>query len=186
MIDLSDDLINRLNTLKKNTFFEILELARRVFIIVDYDEGVVIGKRGFLPEEKERGLVLVFNNSMKFNWDNDAIKATLVFGNTPEKCYIPVNAIAGVFSPDLKVQLTVPVFKLLKKKEKIKDSSASSHSAREKMSQSDSVKKLQTEKDKIYQMEKEPQDVKQKKTKEKNQREDYGDVIDITKIRKKK
>lgn len=111
MIDLSDDLIKKLNALKKHIFFEILELAGRVFIIVDYDESVVIGKRGFLPEEKERGLVLVFNSKMKFNWDNDAITATLVFGNTPEKCYIPINTIAGVFSPDLRIQLAVPVFR---------------------------------------------------------------------------
>jgi hypothetical protein len=111
MIELSEELINRLNELKKYTFFEILELAGRVFIIVDYDENVVIGERGFLPEEKERGLVLVFNSKMKFNWDEQAITATLVFGSKPEKCYIPVNAITGVFSPDLRIQLTAPVLK---------------------------------------------------------------------------
>ncbi len=113
-MELSDDLIKRLNDLKKYTFFEILELAGRVFIIVDYDESVVIGKRGFLPEEKERGLVLVFNSKMKFSWDDDVISATLVFGNSPEKCYIPVNAVAGVFSPDLRIQLAVPAFKTFK------------------------------------------------------------------------
>lgn len=112
MIEFTDELIRKLNNLKKQTFFELLELAGRVFIVVDYDESVVIGKRGFLPEEKERGLVLVFNSRMKFNWENDAITATLVFGSTPEKCYIPVNAIAVVFSPDLRVQLTLPVFKV--------------------------------------------------------------------------
>lgn len=119
MIDLSDDLIKKLNDLKKHIFFEILELAGRVFIIVDYDESVVIGKRGFLPEEKERGLVLVFNSKMKFNWDNDAITATLVFGNTPEKCYIPINTIAGVFSPDLRIQLAVPVFRFKTEKDSL-------------------------------------------------------------------
>lgn len=119
MIDLSDDLIKKLNALKKHIFFEILELAGRVFIIVDYDESVVIGKRGFLPEEKERGLVLVFNSKMKFNWDNDAITATLVFGNTPEKCYIPINTIAGVFSPDLRIQLAVPVFRFKTEKDSL-------------------------------------------------------------------
>lgn len=114
-MELSDDLIKRLNDLKRHTFFEILELAGRVFIIVDYDESVLIGKRGFLPEEKERGLVLVFNSKMKFSWNDDGISATLVFGNSAEKCYIPVNAIAGVFSPDLRIQLAVPAFKTIKK-----------------------------------------------------------------------
>lgn len=111
MIDFSEELIKRLNELKKQTFFELINLAGRVFIIVDYDENVVIGKRGFLPEEKKRGLILVFNQKMNFQWNDDALMATLVFGSTPEKCYIPINYIAGVFSPDLRVQLNVPVFK---------------------------------------------------------------------------
>lgn len=111
MIEKYEELIKRLNELKKYVFFEILELAGRVFIVVDYDETVVIGRRGFLPEEKERGLILVFNRKMKFTWDEDAITAILVFGNTPERCYIPINAIAGVFSPDLRIQLSVPVLK---------------------------------------------------------------------------
>jgi len=133
MIDLSEELIKRLNELKKQTFFELINLAGRVFIIVDYDENVVIGKRGFLPEEKERGLVLVFNHKMKFHWSDDALTATLVFGNTPEKCYIPVNSIAGVFSPDLRVQLNVPVFKSykpLETSEMAKDSSQKKKDAR--------------------------------------------------------
>uniref|UniRef100_A0A7C4EJJ4 Stringent starvation protein B n=1 Tax=Thermodesulfovibrio aggregans TaxID=86166 RepID=A0A7C4EJJ4_9BACT len=111
MIEISEKLIVRLNEIKKRTFFELLELAGRVFIIVDYQENVIIGKRGFLPEEKERGLVLVFNKRMNFQWDEDVLKATLVFGSIPEKCYIPVNAIAGIFSPDLRVQLLTPVLK---------------------------------------------------------------------------
>ncbi|WP_353683784.1 ClpXP protease specificity-enhancing factor SspB [Thermodesulfovibrio sp. 3907-1M] len=126
MIEFTDELIRRLNDLKRQTFFDLLELAGRVFIVVDYDESVVIGKRGFLPEEKERGLILVFNSRMKFNWENDAITATLVFGSTPEKCYIPVNAIAAVFSPDLRVQLSVPVVKKTNKEEQINETSKQS------------------------------------------------------------
>lgn len=128
-MELSENLIKRVNDLKKHTFFEILELAGRVFIIVDYDENVIIGKRGFLPEEKERGLVLVFNNKMKFSWDDNSISATLVFGSSPEKCYIPVNAVAGVFSPDLRIQLAVPTFKTLKKT--IEDSPIPSQSGKD-------------------------------------------------------
>lgn len=115
MIEITDELMGRLNKLREHTFFEILDMAGRVFIVVDYDESVIIGKRGFLPEEKERGLVLVFNKKMKFNWDEQAITATLVFGNTPEKCYIPIELIAAVFSPDLRIQLVLPVLKKIDK-----------------------------------------------------------------------
>lgn len=114
MIENDDEILKRINDLKKQIFFEILELAGRVFIIVDYDESVVIGKRGFLPEEKERGLVLVFNPRMNFKWEENRISAILVFGNTPEKCYIPINSISGVFSPDLRIQFSCPVFKVSK------------------------------------------------------------------------
>ncbi len=132
MIEYSPELIKRLNDLKKHTFFEILDLVDRVFIIVDYNENVIIGKRGFLPEEKERGLVLVFNSQMKFQWDDEALLATLVFGGAREKCYIPINSIAAVFSPELRVQLTVPVLKLINSEEP-----------------SDSLKKDISEEDKI-------------------------------------
>lgn len=113
----NDEMIKKINELKRRIFSELLDLTGRVFIIVDYDESVVIGKRGFLPEEKERGLVLVFNRRMNFKWEEDGISATLVFGNTPERCYIPVNSIAGVFSPDVRIQLSCPVFKISKQKD---------------------------------------------------------------------
>lgn len=154
MIEQSEELIKRLNELKKYIFFEILELAGRVFIVVDYDETVVIGRRGFLPEEKERGLVLVFNSKMKFSWDENAITAILFFGNTPERCYIPINAIAVVFSPDLRIQLSVPVLK--SEIEKQGDSSP--------LAQNDKENKKQTTIE--------------------NEKKD--NIIDITKLRKKK
>ncbi|MEN2985856.1 MAG: hypothetical protein ABDH16_04295 [Thermodesulfovibrionaceae bacterium] len=115
MIEISEELIARLNELKRYVFFEILELAGRVFTVVDYDETVIIGKRGFLPEEKERGLVLVFNRRMNLNWQDNVLTATLIFNNNPERCYIPVNFIATVFSPDLRIQFTAPVLKNTKK-----------------------------------------------------------------------
>ncbi len=129
MIEISQELIKRLNELKKHIFFEILNLAGRVFIIVDYNENVVIGKRGFLPQEKERGLILVFNSKMNFTWDENALHATLFFGNSPEKCYIPIDFIAGVFSPDLRIQLTVPV---LKKLEQIEDNTTANSQEKDK------------------------------------------------------
>ncbi len=90
-----------LRALKKHIFSELLNLAGRVFILVGYAEDVIIGNRGFLPEEKEKGLVLVFNNRMNFEWNDSGISAKLVFGTTPQKCFVPVDAILSIFSPDL-------------------------------------------------------------------------------------
>jgi hypothetical protein len=96
-----------LQELKKQVFFEMLDLAGRVFVLVRHSDNVVIGRRGFLPEEKEKGLVLVFNKEMNFQWEQSGISAKLVFGATPERCFIPNDDILSVFSPELLAHFTV-------------------------------------------------------------------------------
>jgi hypothetical protein len=96
-----------LTELKKEVFFALLELAGRVFVLVRHSDNVVIGKRGFLPGEKENGLVLVFNKKMHFQWDEQGIAAKLVFGQTSEQCFIPNEDILSIFSPELLAQFTV-------------------------------------------------------------------------------
>ncbi len=98
-----------LNRLKREIFHQLLEIAGRVFVVVRYSEDVVIGKRGFLPEEKEKGLVLVFNRRMNFIWDDHGIDARLVFGTRPEHCLIPSEHVVGLYSPELNTQfLSLP------------------------------------------------------------------------------
>jgi hypothetical protein len=98
---------HNLQELKKQVFFEMLDLAGRVFVLVRHSDNVVIGKRGFSPEEKEKGLVLVFNKEMNFQWEQSGISAKLVFGSTPERCFIPHDDILSVFSPELLANFTV-------------------------------------------------------------------------------
>lgn len=108
---MNNTVIQKINELKKQIFLELIDIVGRVYIVVAYSDDVVIGKRGFLPQEKEKGLVLVFNSTMKFQIDDYAITATLIFNNKPEKCYIPLNAITSIFSPEVAVQLITPKFK---------------------------------------------------------------------------
>ena len=82
-------------------------MAGRVFIHVRYSDDVLIGGRGFLAEEKEKGLILVFNAKMNFEWNSQGISATLGFGPKTEKCFIPPESIISVFSPDLNAQFSV-------------------------------------------------------------------------------
>lgn len=96
-----------LNGIKRQVFFDMMDLAGRVFILVDHHEDVSIGKRGFLPEEMEKGIILVFNKRMNFEWGDDGISARLVFGANTEKCYIPMEHIVSVFSPELSAQFSV-------------------------------------------------------------------------------
>ena len=94
----------RLNSLKKHIFYELLDVVGRVMVLVRHSPDVVIGNRGFVGEEKKSGVVLVFNPKMKFTWDAYGISATLVFGAAPQKCFIPAGSIAAVYSPELNVQ----------------------------------------------------------------------------------
>jgi hypothetical protein len=96
--------IDSLNNLKRHIFSELLNLTGRVFIIVRYHEDVKIGNRGFLPEEKDRGIVLVFNKRMNFIWHEWGIEAKLVFGSTVEECVIPIEHIIGIYSPEANTQ----------------------------------------------------------------------------------
>ncbi len=95
----------RLNELKIKTFYELLDLAGRVFLIIRYSENVHIGTRGFLPEEKKNGLVLVLNKKMNFSWRDGLFECRLVFGTKPHTCIIPEEHIIGIHSPELNTQL---------------------------------------------------------------------------------
>lgn len=90
-----------INQLKRQIFFEFLDLVGRAFVLVRYSEEVILGKRGFTAEEKENGIVLVFTPRMNFTWDEAGITATLVFGTSPQKCFIPAGSISAVYSSEL-------------------------------------------------------------------------------------
>jgi hypothetical protein len=94
----------KINELKKKVFREMLDLAGRVFIVARYSDNVIIGNRGFTEEERKNGIVLVFNTSMSFSWDDSGIAAVLAFGTSPQKCYIPADDIVAIYSPELNSQ----------------------------------------------------------------------------------
>lgn len=96
-----------LSELKKKVFFGFMEEVGRAYILIRHSEGVSIGRRGFLPEEKEKGLVLVLNEKMNFTWDETGISANLVFGSSAEKCFIPSEDIVAIYSPELDAQFLV-------------------------------------------------------------------------------
>ncbi len=99
----------KFNELKKTIFNEMLDMAGRVFIVARHSDSVIIGNRGFTQEEKQNGIVLVFNKSMNFTWDDSGISSTLVFGTSPQKCFVPSDDIVAIYSPELQSQfMTAP------------------------------------------------------------------------------
>jgi len=74
-----------------------------------YSEKSSLGRRGFSEEEKNKGLILVFNdkNNKGLQWTDDgSIFVTLGFGmsNRPENCFIHCDDIVSIYSPDAKVK----------------------------------------------------------------------------------
>lgn len=96
--------MHELMALKRDVFYRLLNAAGRVYVHVRHSDNVAIGRRGFKGEEREAGLDLVFNSSMRFEWNDHGIDCTLVFGATPEKCFFPSEDVVAVYSPELGVQ----------------------------------------------------------------------------------
>jgi hypothetical protein len=96
-----------LNSIKRHLFFEFMNAVGRVFVLVKHSEDVVLGKRGFTAEEREKGIILVFNARMNAMWDEYGITATLVFGSAPQKCFIPADNVVAVYSPEMNAQFIV-------------------------------------------------------------------------------
>jgi hypothetical protein len=93
----------------QNLFFELLNDYGRAFIVVKHSDRTIIGNRGFTDEEKEKGLILLFNNRNHRNlqWTEDgSIVAALGFGvnNRIENCFLHHEDIVAVFSPDAEVK----------------------------------------------------------------------------------
>ena len=93
----------------QNLFYDILNDYGQVYVVVRYSENTVIGTRGFSEDEKQKGLILVFNqrNYKNLVWSDDGnISSTLGFGlsNRSEKCFLHSDDIMSVFSPDAKIK----------------------------------------------------------------------------------
>jgi hypothetical protein len=100
-------MVSDIHDLKKQIFHDMLDLAGRVFIHVRFSDKVVIGERGFFPEEQQRGIILVLNKGMHFTWDDGGISAELIFGSTVQQCFIPSDAIISLVSPELNAQFSI-------------------------------------------------------------------------------
>ena len=93
----------------RNLFYDLLNDYGRAFAVVKYSDRTIIGNRGFTEEEKEKGLILIFNsrNHRNLQWTEDgSIVAALGFGinNRIENCFLHHDDIVAVFSPDAKVK----------------------------------------------------------------------------------
>ncbi len=93
----------------QHLFYELVNDYGQVYVVVKYSANSDIGNRGFTDDEKDKGLVLVFNerNHKNLKWTEDgSIVATLGFGggNRPEKCFLYSDDIVSVFSPKARIR----------------------------------------------------------------------------------
>ena len=88
-------------------FYDIWNDFGSVYLLVKYSSRTRIGKRGFTEEEKNKGLILVFNNktSSALNWDEEGnLACVLAFGIRKEDVFVHHDDLLGVFSPEAGVQ----------------------------------------------------------------------------------
>jgi len=129
----------------QNLFYDILNDYGRVFVVVKYSDRTIIGNRGFTDEEKEKGIILVFNqkNYRLLQWAEDgSIKVTLSFGvnNRQESCFLHCDDIVALYSPDARVKFD---------RWDIKDSSSVSEGIKKEKLQSSKVVSLDKFRNKI-------------------------------------
>ena len=89
-------------------FYDLWNDFGSVYLVVAHSDRTRIGRRGFTAEEKERGLILVFNDrtSEKLEWDDEGnVSCVLAFGARKEELFLHHDDLAGVFSPEAGVQL---------------------------------------------------------------------------------
>jgi hypothetical protein len=88
-------------------FYDLWNDFGSVYLLVQHSERTTIGKRGFTDDEKQRGLVLVFNNktNTELNWSAEGdLTCVLAFGGRKEDVHIHHDDLRAVFSPEAKVQ----------------------------------------------------------------------------------
>lgn len=99
-------LMSDLNGLKEEIFSSFLDIAGRVYIVVQYSERTSLGKRKFQNHEIQSGITLVFNREMHFSWEPEGLYATLTFGTAAHKCFIHADDILSIYCPELNAQFT--------------------------------------------------------------------------------
>jgi hypothetical protein len=90
-------------------FYELLNDYGQVYVVIKYSENSSIGNRGFTEEEKQKGLILTFNqrNHKTLQWTEEgSVITALGFGsnNKPEKCFLHFDDIVSVYSPYAKIR----------------------------------------------------------------------------------
>lgn len=102
---------------KKELIGSVTANYLKFFMHISPHPGVVIGRRGFVDEEKTRGIVLVFGpqSYRDFRMEDSFISVTMKFSGRWEEVFIPYEAIAAVFNDPVTPEFIVN-FRIQEKK----------------------------------------------------------------------
>lgn len=88
---------------KKELLEKIIDNFEKFYIHVMPHKNLVIGNRGLIDQEKEKGLMLVFGlySYKEFRWDDENIYVSMRFSGVWEYLIIPFESIVSVFDDPL-------------------------------------------------------------------------------------
>ncbi|WP_022849704.1 ClpXP protease specificity-enhancing factor SspB [Limisalsivibrio acetivorans] len=89
-----------MDTFKKDIIDRIFEHYTKFFLHLAPHPGLVIGNRGLVGEEKERGIVLVLGEQSyrDMSVEEEFISVKMKFGGVWEQVFIPYEAISAAFN----------------------------------------------------------------------------------------
>ncbi|BAI80744.1 conserved hypothetical protein [Deferribacter desulfuricans SSM1] len=88
---------------KKELLEKIIDNFEKFYIHIMPHKNLVIGNRGLIDQEKEKGLMLVFGpySYKEFRWDDENIYVSMRFSGVWEYLIIPFESIVSVFDDPL-------------------------------------------------------------------------------------
>ncbi|MGA1847118.1 ClpXP protease specificity-enhancing factor SspB [Deferribacter abyssi] len=91
------------NKFKQEILEKVLDNVDKFYIHIMPHKDLIIGARGLIDQEKEKGLLLVFGpySYKDFQWDDQNIYVSMRFSGKWENLTIPYDAITSIFDDPL-------------------------------------------------------------------------------------
>ncbi|MGA1862892.1 ClpXP protease specificity-enhancing factor SspB [Deferribacter thermophilus] len=105
---------------KKDILEKVFDNFEKFYIHIMPHKNLIIGNRGLIDQEKEKGLMLVFGpySYKDFDWDDENIYVSMRFSGVWEFLTIPFDSIVSIFDDPLNPNFVIS-FRYMPEKEDV-------------------------------------------------------------------